>query len=77
MLELQSGTLEHSGERFTGTRSGRDGMRSLVAQDPRNIEELQVGLAGERRESLGERLRRNVCGEPAKFAGFASRRWGT
>jgi len=52
VLELESGALKHSGERFIGTESRSNCVGSLLTHHVGNIDEVQGGLAGERFERL-------------------------
>ncbi len=52
VLELEARALKHSSERFIGAESRRHRVGSLVAEHIGDIDELQVGLAGERFKRL-------------------------
>ena len=67
VLEAQSGTLEQASKRFVGAQSRGSSVGSAVTHDTRDIDELQAGLAGERRKRLRERPRGNIGGERRGF----------
>jgi len=59
-LEPQSGTLQQLRQRRFGTESGRNGLRTLIADVTGYIDDVKPGLPRKRSERLCQGLRRNV-----------------
>jgi len=74
VLEPESRALEQTSERRVSAESGGNSMGFLVPCYSRDVDEVQVGLAGKRGQRLRQRLRGNIGDQLRGFNGLGDRR---